>query len=112
MRQLGAVLGVAVLGAVLQNRAHADVAAGVDSLSYLSPAQKASVLEQVHASNTGSHAVMADHLSAAARLAEGVMQRMVEGWVAGAACTTLNVAIAVAIVGAVAALFLRRPRSS
>ncbi|MEI6726942.1 MAG: DHA2 family efflux MFS transporter permease subunit [Actinomycetes bacterium] len=112
MRQLGAVLGVAVLGAVLQNRAHADVTAGVKSLSYLSPAQKASVLEQVRAGGTGSHAAMADHLSAAARLAEGIMHRMVEGWVAGAACTTLNVAIAVALVGAGAALFLQRPRPS
>ena len=46
----------------------------------------------------------------AGRFCAGVSPRwLIAG---GAACTTLNVAIAVAIVGAVAALFLRRPRSS
>jgi EmrB/QacA subfamily drug resistance transporter len=111
MRQLGAVLGVAVLGAVFQNRAHDDVAAGVSSLSHLAPAQKAAVLEQVHASSTGAHSTMVEHLSAAQRIGEAVVQRMVEGWVADAACTTLNVAIGVAVAGALAALLLRRPKS-
>ena len=133
MRQVGSVMGIAVLGAVLQNRLEHNVAAGVDAGL---PAAPAAAREQITAAliRMGTHsrpsiaamkdlsARMAEQMAAGmagmpAALREAALKAVGEFmaqsptlfkvWFTDAINTTFVVGVAVCVLGGVTALFLR-----
>ncbi len=103
MRQLGSVMGIAVLGAVLQNRLVANVTAGVDTIAGLPRAAKQAIIAAVRNGESRMSAPGGGEMMASSL-------RLFRGWFTDAINAAFIVGMAVCLVGAVAAMFLR-PRA-
>lgn len=107
MRELGGVIGVAVLGAILENRTLHNATAGIEQLP-LPASGKEELLTQLHGHGAvGGHSLIADHLQGLFQVADDMVARLIQVWASAAANTTFTVAVIVACVGAVLGLAVR-----
>ncbi len=104
-RQVGSLLGIAVLGAVLQNRITANIAEGVQAARDIPEGVKQRILEgagdgalQMGAPEGG------EGMPEAAR---AMMDALFQGWFTDAVASTFVVAVGLAAAGGVCALLLR-----
>ena len=102
VRQLGSLMGIAVLGAVLQNRLVANVTAGVDAIPGLPEQARQMIVEGVEGGRRMSAPEGLEEQAMA-----GLFERLFQGWYTDAVNTTFIVAAAICVVGAVAAIFIR-----
>lgn len=103
MRQLGSVMGIAVLGAVLQNRLTHNVVAGVQALPGVPASVKAVIVKTVSEGGSQMNAP-------AGSVGRGMMQsflHLFRQWFTSAINTTFIVGMAVCVVGALAAVFVK-----
>ena len=100
MRQLGSVMGIAVLGAVLQNRLTHNVVAGVQGLPGIPAPVKAIIIKKVSEGGTQMSAPSGSGMTQ-------TFARLFRQWFTGAINTTFIVGMAVCIVGALAAVFVK-----
>lgn len=105
LRQLGSLLGIAIIGAVLQNRIVANVSAGVGAMTDLPAGLKERILAGVQGGM--SMKGMGDVGQSLPLLQQLTFIAVFQGWFADAIATALLVGFAFALVGAMAALLLR-----
>ena len=105
MRQVGSLMGIAILGAVLQNRVTANITEGVQAISQIPDAIKQKIIAaaaggsmQMGAPSGGSS------MPAAAR---AVMETLFKGWFTNAIASAFIVAVVLAVAGGLCALLLR-----
>ena len=103
-RQLGSLMGIAVLGAVLQNRLVANVTAGVDAIPGLPEQAKQMIVESAEG---GRRMSAPEGLDEQARAMAGMFERLFQGWYTDAVNTTFIAAAVVCVIGAAAAIFVR-----
>ena len=97
MRQVGSLMGIAILGAVLQNRVTANITEGVQAISQIPEAMKQKIVAaaaggsmQMGAPSGGSS------MPAAAR---AVMETLFTGWFTNAIASAFIVAVILAVAG-------------
>lgn len=106
MRQVGSLMGIAILGAVLQNQIMANVRAGLETIQGIPDQVRATILKGVE--EGGMQLGAGTGLPAAAREA---MTKVFMTWFTDAINTTFIVGVVFALVGGVCALLLRtRPQ--
>ena len=105
MRQIGSLMGIAVLGAVLQNRITANVTAGIDGIQGLPEAVRHKVIAA--ATRGGLQTGMPRGGSGMPAAARAMMAALFKSWFTNAIATTFTVAVALAVVGGLCALLLR-----
>jgi len=103
LRQLGSVMGIAVLGAVLQNRVVANVVAGVEGIAGIPESVKKMIAERV--AESGSQMGMGSMSGAGGQMSK-TFQSLFQGWFTDAVNTTFVVGMAVCLVGAVSAVLM------
>jgi MFS family permease len=105
MRQVGSLMGIAVLGAVLQNRVTANITEGVQTITQIPEALKQKI---VAAAGSGSFQMsMPGGDSSMPAAAKAMMARLFEGWFTNAIASAFIVAVILAVVGGLCALLLR-----
>jgi MFS family permease len=105
MRQVGSLMGIAVLGAVLQNRITANITEGVQAASGIPEAIKQKIIA---AAGSGSLQMGAPGGgSSMPATARAVMETMFRGWFTDAIASTFVVAVVLAVAGGLCALLLR-----
>jgi hypothetical protein len=105
MRQVGSLMGIAILGAVLQNRVTAAVTEGVRASSQIPPALK----ERIVAAAAGG-SVQLDIPEPGPGMpatAVQVLRTLFMGWFTDAMASTFVWAVALAVAGGLCALLLR-----
>jgi MFS family permease len=105
MRQVGSLLGIAVLGAVLQNRVTANITEGAQALTQIPDALKQKIIA---AASGGLQ--MGDAPKGAAgmpAMAQQMMETTFKGWFTDAIASSFIVAVAFAVIGGLCALLLR-----
>jgi EmrB/QacA subfamily drug resistance transporter len=105
MRQVGSLLGIAVLGAVLQNQVTANITEGVQAISQIPEALKQKIIAA--ASSGGMQMGAPTGSSDLPAVAQQMMATMFKGWFTDAIATSFIVAVAFAVVGGLCALLLR-----
>jgi EmrB/QacA subfamily drug resistance transporter len=106
MRQIGGLMGIAVLGAVLQNRVTANITSGIQAVPGLPPALKEKIV-----SGAAAGAAQLGIPKSAGNLPPAVVKLMdaiFKGWFTNAVATAFVVAVILAVVGGLSALVLRR----
>jgi EmrB/QacA subfamily drug resistance transporter len=104
MRQVGSLLGIAVLGAVLQNRVTANISAGIQAVQGIPATIKQRI---VAAAAEGGAMGVPSGSSDMPAAAAAMVQRLFQGWFTDAVASTFVVAVIVAGVGGLCALALR-----
>jgi MFS family permease len=105
MRQVGSLLGIAVLGAVLQNRITANITEGVQAITQLPDAVKQKI---VAAASSGSVQMGAPDVAAGVpAAAQSMLASLFKGWFTDAIASSFLVAVAFAVIGGLCALLLR-----
>ncbi len=105
VRQLGSLMGIAVLGAVLQNRVVHNVTQGLDAIPGIPSPVKRLIVEAVEdGGSMGMPAGMAQQGSAMAERFATLFQ----GWFTAAVNSAFLVAAVVCLVGAASAVLIRR----
>jgi EmrB/QacA subfamily drug resistance transporter len=105
MRQVGSLLGIAVLGAVLQNQVTANITKGVEAISQIPDALKQKIIA---AASSGSMQMGAPKgASGMPATAQAMMEALFKGWFTDAVATAFLVGVAFAVVGGLCALLLR-----
>jgi EmrB/QacA subfamily drug resistance transporter len=108
MRQIGSVMGIAVLGAVLQNRLSHNIRAGVEALPAMPPQVKQQILGSL---NGGGRMSMPETASGATdpqtQQMMAQLAHLFRTWFTDAINTTFVVGVVAALVGAAAALVIR-----
>jgi EmrB/QacA subfamily drug resistance transporter len=104
-RQVGSLMGIAILGAVLQNRVTAAITEGVQTVSQIPPALKERI---VSAASSGSMQLSIPETGGGMpAVARQMMERLFMGWFTDAMASTFVVAVALAGIGGLCALLLR-----
>jgi len=105
MRQVGSLMGIAVLGAVLQNRVTANITEGVQAITQIPEALKQKIIA---AAGSGSFQMsMPGGGSGMPAAAKAMMAKLFEGWFTNAIASAFIVAVILAVVGGLCALLLR-----
>ncbi len=105
MRQVGSLLGIAVLGAVLQNRVTANITEGVQAVSAIPEAVRQKII-----AGAGSGAMQMGIPEGAAgmpAMARTMMEALFKGWFTDAMASAFVVAVVLAAAGGLCALLLR-----
>ena len=105
MRQVGSLLGIAVLGAVLQNRVTANITEGVQAISQIPEALKQKIIAA--ASSGGMQMGAPQGSSDMPAVAQQMIATLFKGWFTDAIASSFIVAVAFAVVGGLCALLLR-----
>ncbi|MEZ5126112.1 MAG: DHA2 family efflux MFS transporter permease subunit [Thermoleophilia bacterium] len=103
MRQFGSLMGIAILGAVLQNRIVANVTTGLQSIAAIPDDVKQRILDSLA---SGMQMGMPEDANGGS-VAQQMMATVFKGWFTDAITTTFIVGVAFAVVGGVCALLLR-----
>ncbi|MGE5229295.1 MAG: hypothetical protein ACM3MJ_06205, partial [Deltaproteobacteria bacterium] len=104
-RQIGSLMGIAILGAVLQNRVTATITEGIQTVSQIPPALKDRI---VAAASSGSmQPSIPETGGGMPDVARQMMERLFMGWFTDAMASTFVVAVALAGIGGLCALLLR-----
>jgi hypothetical protein len=106
MRQVGSLLGIAVLGAVLQNRVTANVGAGIEAIAGIPDAVKQKILAGI--GDGGMQMGMPSGTSGMPAFAVAMMKQLFSRWFTDAVASSFVVAVALATAGGLCALALRR----
>ena len=104
-RQVGSLMGIAILGAVLQNRVTAAITEGIQTVSQIPPALKEKIVAAV--SSGSMQLSIPDTGSGMPATARVMMERLFMGWFTDAMASTFVVAVALAGIGGLCALLLR-----
>ncbi len=104
MRQVGSLLGIAVLGAVLQNRVTANISEGVQAISQIPEALKQKIID---AASGGIQMGAPQGSSGLPAAAQQLVATLFKGWFTDAIASSFTVAVAFAVVGGLCALLLR-----
>jgi EmrB/QacA subfamily drug resistance transporter len=105
MRQVGSLMGIAVLGAVLQNRVTANITEGVQAITQIPEALKQKIIA---AAGSGSFQMsMPGGGSNMPAAAKAMMETLFKGWFTDAIASAFIVAVILAVVGGLCALLLR-----
>jgi EmrB/QacA subfamily drug resistance transporter len=104
MRQVGSLLGIAVLGAVLQNRVTANITEGVQALTQVPDALKQKIID---AAAGGMQMGAPQDASGMPAAAQQMMETLFKGWFTDAIASSFIVAVVFAVVGGLCALLLR-----
>ena len=105
MRQVGSLMGIAVLGAVLQNRVTANITEGVQAISQIPDTLKQKI---VAAAGSGSMQMgMPSGGSGVPAMARAMFETMFKGWFTDAIASAFIVAVVLAVAGGLCALLLR-----
>jgi EmrB/QacA subfamily drug resistance transporter len=105
MRQVGSLMGIAVLGAVLQNRVTATITEGIQAVQGIPGAVKQQIIDAA-----GSGSMQLDVPTGAGGMpaaARAMMEAMFRGWFTDAMAGTFVVAVILAVAGGLCAFFLR-----
>lgn len=105
MRQVGSLLGIAILGAVLQNRIIANATEGIRSIPGMPEAAKQRVIAGLSGGGMGMS--MPEGGSSMPAVARQMMAALFRSWFTDAINTTFVVGVAFCAVGALCALLLR-----
>ena len=104
-RQVGSLMGIAILGAVLQNRVTANITEGIQAVSQIPDALQQRIIA---AAGSGSMQMgIPDGGSGMPAMARAMMETMFKGWFTDAIASTFVVAVILAVVGGLCALLLR-----
>jgi EmrB/QacA subfamily drug resistance transporter len=106
MRQVGSLMGIAILGAVLQNRVTANITSGIDAAQGI----PADVKKMIIAAATGGGLQMGAPKGVAGMpaAAAAMMETLFQGWFTDAVASAFMVAVILAVIGGLCALLLRR----
>ena len=105
MRQVGSLMGIAILGAVLQNRVTANITEGVQAISQIPEAAKQKIIA---AAGSGSMQMgMPSGGSSMPAMAKAMMETLFKGWFTDAIASAFIVAVILAVIGGLCALLLR-----
>jgi hypothetical protein len=105
MRQVGSLMGIAILGAVLQNRITANLTSGLEAVAGIPAALKQKILDGFAAG--GMQMGMPSGTDSAPAAVRQVMAALFQTSFTDAINTTFVVGVAFALGGAVCALLLR-----
>ncbi|HEY5388621.1 MAG TPA: MFS transporter [Thermoleophilia bacterium] len=106
MRQVGSLMGIAILGAVLQNRITANITSGIQAVQSVPEAIKQKII-----AGAGSGAMQMGMPKGAAgmpAMAKAIMETMFRGWFTDAVASTFIVAVVLAVIDGLWAFLLRR----
>jgi EmrB/QacA subfamily drug resistance transporter len=106
MRQVGSLMGIAILGAVLQNRVTANITTGIQAVQGIPEAVKQKII--AGATSGGMQMGVPKGVTGMPAAAAALMQTMFKGWFTNAVASTFVVAVIFAVVGGLCALLLRR----
>ena len=105
MRQVGSLMGIAILGAVLQNRIIANVTEGIQAVAGMPEAAMRAVLDGLDSGGTGMS--MPKGGSEMPEVTRQMMETLFQTWFTDAINTTFVVGVAFCLVGGLCALLLR-----
>ncbi len=109
MRQVGSLLGIAILGAVLQNRVTANVTDGIRMAFGMPRALKEKILAGI-AENGVQMGGSTFGGSEVPPAVAGMISSLFKGWFTAAINTAFLVGVALAVAGCICALLLRKQR--
>ncbi len=104
MRQVGSLMGIAVLGAVLQNRITANITNGLRTMQGLPEALKQKIM---HAAAGGGLQIGLPHGGGLPGAARAALTVLFKSWFTNAVASTFVVAVVLALVGGCCAFVLR-----
>jgi EmrB/QacA subfamily drug resistance transporter len=105
MRQVGSLMGIAILGAVLQNRITANISEGIQAVQGIPEAVKQKII-----AGAGSGAMqmgIPKGSSTMPAIAQAMMSSLFKGWFTNAVASTFVVAVILAVIGGLCAFLLR-----
>jgi len=105
MRQVGSLMGIAILGAVLQNRVTANVTSGVQAVQGMPAAIKQKII--AGASSGGMQMGIPKGVAGMPAAAVQAMDAMFKTWFTNAVASTFVVAVILAAAGGLCAFLLR-----
>ena len=106
MRQVGSLMGIAILGAVLQNRVTANITAGIQAVQGIPEAIKQKIIAGATAG--GLQMGMPTGVGGLPATAQKMMESMFKLWFTNAVASTFIVAVILAVIGGLCAFLLRR----
>jgi hypothetical protein len=106
MRQVGSLMGIAILGAVLQNQVTANITTGVEAVQGLPEAVKQKII--TGAAGGGLQMGMPAGTAGLPATARAMMTSLFQGWFTDAVASSFIVAVIIAAGGGLCALLLRR----
>ena len=106
MRQVGSLMGIAILGAVLQNRVTANITAGIQAVQGIPEAIKQKIIAGATAG--GLQMGVPTGVSGLPATAQKMMEVMFKTWFTNAVASTFIVAVILAVIGGLCAFALRR----
>jgi EmrB/QacA subfamily drug resistance transporter len=106
MRQVGSLMGIAILGAVLQNQVTANITTGVEAVQGLPEAVKQKII--TGAAGGGLQMGMPAGAAGLPATARAMMTSLFQGWFTDAVASSFIVAVIIAAGGGLCALLLRR----
>lgn len=104
MRQVGSLLGIAILGAVLQNQVVANITEGVRGVQGLPEALKQKIIAS--ASSGATQMSMPEGSSSMPATARAMMETLFQTWFTNAVATAFVVGVVLAAIGGVCAILL------
>jgi len=104
-RQVGSLMGIAILGAVLQNRITANITAGIQTVQGIPEAVKQKIIAGAGEGGMGMGVPKGGADMPA--VAKAMLEALFTGWFTDAVATTFLVAVALAAVGGLCAFLLR-----
>ena len=105
MRQVGSLMGIAILGAVLQNRITANITSGVHAIQGIPEAVKQKIVSG--AASGGAQMGIPKGITGMPAAAMKTLEALFQTWFTNAVATTFVVAVILAVVGGLCALLLR-----
>ncbi len=105
MRQVGSLMGIAILGAVLQNRITANITSGVAAIQGIPEAIKQKIIAGAAAG--GSQMGIPKGVTGMPAAAMKTMEALFQTWFTNAVASTFVVAVILAVVGGLCAFLLR-----
>jgi len=107
MRQVGSLMGIAILGAVLQNRVTANITAGIHAVQGIPEAVKQKIVAGATAG--GLQMGVPKGVTGMPGTAQKMIEAMFKLWFTNAVASTFVVAVILAVIGGLCAFLLRRP---
>jgi len=105
MRQVGSLMGIAILGAVLQNRVTANITSGIKAVPGLPEAIKQKII--AGAAGGGLQMGLPKGAAGMPAAATKMMETLFRSWFTSAVASTFVVAVVLALIGGLCALLLR-----